>query len=75
MAHLTQLDYDDMMLHVEELNGEERDALKGHLFRIRAARDLTPNEKIALLRITTDRTTRLMPFSDRREDWYSDEGR
>lgn len=75
--------YAQILELVKQLSREELTALSKHLDNLERKRllesaqqrELSPDEKITLIRLTAVDVPVNPNFSDRREDWYDDDGR
>lgn len=77
MAVQLEISFEKLLELVDQLDPEHEAALVRKLLMKRRPQELTPEEKIALLdslRISVP-LAEGFDFSDRREDWYDDDGR
>ena len=73
MADVT---FSEVVRLAEQLKPAEQEALVEHLRALAKQRQLTAEEKKALLRSMIIDVGQVLPgYSDRRDDWYGDEGR
>lgn len=72
---MTTLIYDAVAKLAEPLTLEEQSALIAHLQNIARRHDLTYEEWKVLFDALKDDTPIVSDISDRRSDWYDDEGR
>jgi hypothetical protein len=76
MAVQLSIDYEQVVALVEQLSPEQQTDLLTRLLEKSKMRQLTSQERKALLEsITIDLGAVLPGYSDRREDWYGDDGR
>lgn len=76
MSALTHSDYAKMLETVDLLSEEQKNDLTLYLHKQSENRDLTIPEKLALLKLIVIDLGPVLPgYSDRREDWYDDDGR
>lgn len=67
--------YEQVIKLTEALTDEERQSLIAHLQQQSQKRPLTSQEWRALFEANIVHTPVLKDFSNRREDWYGDDGR
>jgi hypothetical protein len=72
---MAQITYEDMMQHVEQLSADEKTRLMEYLLAVAKERQLTSEEKWALFRVSVISAPVNGDFSNRRVDWYDDDGR
>ncbi len=76
MAVQLSIDYEQLVALVEQLSPEQQTDLLARLLEKSRTRQLTSQERKALLESMTIDLGEVLPgYSDRREDWYSDDGR
>ena len=76
MAVQLSIDYEQVVALVEQLSPEQQTDLLVRLIEKSKTRRLTGQERKAVLEaMTLDLGAVLPGYSDRREDWYSDDGR
>ncbi len=76
MAVQLSIPYETLVELVDQLDAEQKRQLVAHLSEGAQSRKLTAEEKIAISRLMTLNLGPISPnFSDRREDWYGDDGR
>lgn len=76
MAVQLSIDYEQLVALVEQLSPEQQSDLLARLLEKSRTRQLTSQERKALLEsMTIDLGSVLPGYSDRREDWYGDDGR
>ncbi len=76
MAVQLSIPYETLVELVDQLDAEQKRQLVAHLSEGAQSRKLTAEEKISISRSMTLNLGPISPnFSDRREDWYGDDGR
>lgn len=76
MAVQLSIDYEQVVALVEQLSPEQQTDLLVRLIEKSKTRRLTGQERKAVLEaMTLDLGAVVLGYSDRREDWYSDDGR
>ena len=76
MAEEVKVSYDTVLKLVERLSEAQQRTLMLHLLRQFAPSALSPEDKIRLLHSMSIDLGPISPdYSDRREDWYGDDGR
>jgi len=75
MAVQLSIPYETLVTLVDQLPDQERSRLLNHLLKRAKTRHLTPDEKKAILRSMVSDAAIGPGYSDRREDWYDDDGR
>lgn len=73
MADIT---FDEVVKLADQLTPAEKQALAQHLLQTAQEREMTPQERIAIFHSMIIDLGPVSPsYSDRREDWYGDDGR
>ncbi len=72
---MTQAIYDAVLLLVDQLTPEQKQNLIAHLQTVSKQRELSFEEWEALLETLRGDTRLTCSYSDRRVDWYDDDGR
>ncbi len=76
MAVQLTIDYEQLVALIEPLSPEQQTDLLARLLEKSKTRQLTSQERKALLESMTIDLGEVLPgYSDRREDWYGDDGR
>jgi hypothetical protein len=68
--------YETLIELVDQLPEDQKEKLVQHLLKKKEERELSIEEKLALLDSMVVSVGAILPgYSDRREDWYGDDGR